>query len=48
MDLGILAALGMLVLWAVGAFIFDAPGWIHLFLSLGMFVLIWRIVTIRR
>jgi Family of unknown function (DUF5670) len=45
MDLGIIAALAMLVLWAVGTFAFDAPGWIHALLSLGVFLLIWRIVA---
>jgi hypothetical protein len=46
MDLGIIAALAMLVLWAVGTFFLDAPGWINLLLTAGMFLLIWR-VTIR-
>jgi hypothetical protein len=45
MDLGILAAIAMLVVWAVATFSFDAPGWIHLLLSGGMFLLIWRIVV---
>ncbi len=45
MDLGILVALAMLVLWAVATFKFDAPGWMHLLLSAGIFLLIWRIVV---
>ena len=45
MDLGIIAALAMLVLWAAGALFADAPGWINLLLSLGVFLLIWRIVA---
>jgi hypothetical protein len=45
MDLGIIAAIAMLVLWAVGTFMFDAPGWINGLLSLGVFLLIWRIVA---
>ena len=45
MDLGILAAIAMLVIWAVGTFAFGAPGWIHLLLTLGVFLLIWRIVV---
>ncbi len=45
MDVGIVIALVMLVLWAVGTFAFSAPGWIHLLLTLGVFVLIWRIVV---
>jgi uncharacterized membrane protein len=45
MDLGIVAAIGMLVLWAVGTFAFNAPGWIHIFLTVGVFLLIYRIVV---
>lgn len=45
MDLGILAALAMLVVWAIGTFFFDAPGWLHLLLTVGVFLLIWRIVV---
>ena len=45
MDLGIIAALAMLVLWAVATFVFEAPGYIHLLLTAGMFLLIWRIVV---
>jgi hypothetical protein len=44
MDPGIIAALAMLVVWGVGTFAFDAPGWIHLLLTVGVFLLIWRIV----
>jgi len=44
MDVRLLAALVMLVLWAAGTFFFEAPGWINLLLSAGVFVLIWRIV----
>jgi hypothetical protein len=44
MDLGILAAIAMLVVWAVATFKFEAPGWIHLLLSAGVFLLILRIV----
>jgi hypothetical protein len=45
MDPGILAALAMLILWAIGTFVYDAPGWIHLLLTVGIFLLIWRIVA---
>ena len=45
MDLGIIGAIAMLVVWAVATVFFDAPGWVHLLLSLGVFLLIWRIVT---
>jgi len=47
MDLGIVAALAMLIVWSVGTFIVnDAPGWLHLLLTLGVFTLIWRIVVL--
>jgi hypothetical protein len=46
MDVGLIAGLVMLVLWAAGTFFLDAPGWINLLLSVGVFVIIWRI-TIR-
>jgi hypothetical protein len=45
MDVGIIAGIASLVLWAVGTFLFDAPGIINLFLSVGVFVVIWRIVA---
>jgi len=44
MDIGILAALVMLVVWAIGTFVYEAPGWIHLLLSAGVFLVIYRIV----
>jgi len=45
MDLGIIAALVMLAIWAFVTFTTTAPGWIHLLLTLGMFLLIYRIVV---
>jgi len=38
-------AIAMLVFWGVMTFAFSGPGWVHLFLSLGLFILIWRIVA---
>jgi len=35
----------MLIVWAVVTFAYDGPGWIHILLSLGVFLLIWRIVA---
>ena len=43
MDIGLVAALVMLVVWAIATFVYEGPGWIHLFLSVGMFLLFWRI-----
>ena len=45
MDIGVIAALAMLVLWAVATFVFEAPGYVHLLLTAGVFLLIWRIVV---
>lgn len=45
MDIGIIAAIVMLVVWGIGTFVYEAPGWIHLLLSVGVFVLIYRIVV---
>jgi len=45
MNPGIIAAIAMLVLWAAGTFLFDAPGWINLLLTGGVFLLIWRVTT---
>ena len=44
MDFGILVAIAMLSVWAVATFMFEAPGWIHLLLTAGVFLLIYRIV----
>ena len=45
MDLGIVAALAMLIIWALVTFMTSAPGWIHIFLTMGMALLIYRIVV---
>ena len=45
MDVALIAGIVMLVLWAAGTFFLDAPGWINLLLSVGVFVVIWRIVV---
>jgi hypothetical protein len=46
MDVGLIAGIVMLTVWAVGAFALDAPGWIHVLLSGGMFLIIWRIAAL--
>ncbi|MEX2153211.1 MAG: hypothetical protein WD825_07720 [Gemmatimonadaceae bacterium] len=44
-DLGIIAAVAMLVVWAVLTFVVnDAPGATHALLIAGVFLLIWRVV----
>ena len=46
MDVGIIAAIAMLVVWAVITFIVnDAPGITHALLTAGLSLLIWRIVS---
>jgi hypothetical protein len=47
MDLGIIAGIVMLVGWAVATFFFEAPGWVHLFLTAGITTVIWRMVKRR-
>ena len=45
MDLGIIAALAMLIVWAVVTFTTSAPGWIHILLTMGVSLLIYRIAV---
>jgi len=45
MDLGIIAAVVMLIAWAVVTFTTDAPGYVHLLLTIGFFLLFWRIAS---
>ena len=45
MDLGIIAAIAMLVVWGVLTFVVnDAPGMTHALLTAGVTLLIWRVV----
>jgi uncharacterized protein (DUF983 family) len=45
MDLGIIAGVVMLVVWAIVTFVYNGPGWIHLLLTLGVTLIIWRVVV---
>jgi hypothetical protein len=45
MDRYIAAALVMLLVWGALTFTTEAPGVVHLLLTGGVFVLIWRIVA---
>ena len=45
MDLGILVGIALIVVWAIGALMFNGPGWVHLLLTVGVTVVIWRIVV---
>lgn len=45
MDVGIIVAIIMLFGWAVAALVLQGPGWVHLFLTVGVSLLIYRIVV---
>lgn len=45
MDLGIIIAIIVLIVWAIGALVMQGPGWIHLLLTVGVSLLIFRIVV---
>ncbi|MCC6429426.1 MAG: hypothetical protein IT354_00870 [Gemmatimonadaceae bacterium] len=45
MDRYIIASVVMLAVWAGLTFLTDAPGAVHLLLTGGVFLLIWRIVA---
>ena len=45
MDIGIVAAIVMLGVWAFVTFTTTAPGWIHILLTMGVFLLIYRIAV---
>ena len=45
MDIGIIAAVIMLAVWAVVTFTTEAPGYVHLLLTIGFFLLFWRIIV---
>ena len=45
MDLGIIIAFVVLIVWAIGALVMQGPGWIHLLLTVGVSLLIFRIVV---
>ena len=44
MDVGVITAVAMLLVWAVVALAYDGPGWIHLLLTFGVTLLIYRVV----
>jgi hypothetical protein len=35
----------MLIVWAVATLWLDAPGWVHGLLTVGVFLVLWRIVV---
>ena len=46
MDIGIIGAIAMLAVWAFLTFTTEARGYVHLLLTLGVFLLIWRITVV--
>ncbi len=48
MDLGILLAIVLIAIWAVVALGFNGPGWIHLLLTVGVALFIWRVASKKR
>jgi hypothetical protein len=45
MDLWTILAIAMLLVWGGLTFLTEAPGWVHLLLTFGVFLIIWRIVV---
>lgn len=45
MDLRMLGAIALLVIWAIGALVMEGPGWIHLLLTIGVSLLIYSVVV---
>jgi uncharacterized membrane protein len=44
MDVGVITAVAMLLIWAVAALAYDGPGWVHILLTAGVTLLIYRVV----
>lgn len=44
MDPILILSGAILAVWAVGTW-FDGPGWIHILLTAGVFLWVWRVVT---
>jgi hypothetical protein len=45
MDLGLLGAFALIIIWAIAALVLQGPGWVHLLLTMGVSLLIYRIVA---
>lgn len=45
MDLRILGALALLLIWAIAALVLEGPGWVHLLLTIGVSLLIYGVVA---
>ena len=45
MDIGIVGAVALIAIWAVLTFTNHAPGYVHLLLTIGFFLLFWRVIV---
>jgi hypothetical protein len=45
MDLSLIVGIVMLIAWAALTVTTEAPGFVHLLLTAGVFIIIWRIVV---
>ena len=45
MDLRMLGAIALLVIWAIAALVLEGPGWVHLLLTIGVSLLIYSVVV---
>jgi len=45
MDFSLIAGVVMLLVWGGLTLTTEAPGWVHLLLTAGVFLIIWRIVA---
>ena len=45
MNLKLIVALALLVIWAIAALVLQGPGWVHLLLTVGVSLLIYSLVV---
>lgn len=45
MDLKLIGALALLLIWAIAALVLEGPGWVHLLLTIGVSLLIYAVVA---
>jgi uncharacterized membrane protein len=45
MNLPIVGALALLLIWAIAALVMEGPGWVHLLLTVGVSLLIYGLVV---
>ena len=45
MNLKVIGAIALLLVWAVAALVLQGPGWVHLLLTIGVSLLIYGVVV---